>query len=376
MEINDTVRTFVKEATKSKKTQDERMVALFNAVATKIRYVALSFGDDGYCPHPAAETIEKGYGCCRDKAALLAACYAEIGVKANVVLINASTLELNVDSPAPGWFNHMIVTVPQENGGYLWLDPTSGTNGFADIPAMDQNRLALVVAKGKSELVKTPLAAANKNLVSTVFDSHLTEDGNLQGTLTWKTTGEYAIAYRGILEQMKSKERDEWLVRVVNQVIGGGMKISDATFSGVEDLSAPITISLKFQCEGFSNEVGDMLMVKLPEALLVNPLRAENTAAKERKFYLVVGTTVRVLTEASIRLPAGYQVQSLPKDAKKENTIGRFLTSYKVENGVLKMQRDFSIDVERVPSADYSKLKELSEMKTKELRKQLVLRKD
>jgi hypothetical protein len=81
-------------------------------------------------------------------------------------------------------------------------------------------------------------------------------------------------------------------------------------------------------------------------------------------------------TEVLFRLPGGHQVASLPKSVKYEGRIGRYVSSYQADGGVLKMRREVAVETDRVPATDYPQLQELVAMKTKELRKQLVLKKD
>jgi hypothetical protein len=368
--VTDSVRRFVSDATKASRNEEERVAALYYAVATKIRYVALTFGAS-YGPHSAADTLAKGYGCCRDKAALLVAGLSELGIKAHLVLINASHQDINLDAPNP-FFDHAIVAVPSGND-YLWLDPTSGNCTFGDLPACDQNKFALVCIEGGSRLVKTPLFPASRNGTFPVFDCQLTDDGNLEGTCTWKLHGEKDRGVRGYLKQMSPKERSEFVTQMGLMVTQGGARISDMAISNADDFSTPITFSFKFTWEGCSTEVGDLLMVKFPD-LDADGL-ATVTAAKERKYPVAFPVVSTSSVEVRLRLPAGYQVQSLPKGVNTENAVGRYVSRYTVEGSVVKMQRESAIVMDRIPAADYPLFKELAQSQIKETRKQLVLKK-
>jgi hypothetical protein len=373
-QVNDALRGFVADVTKSKDTEQARMAALYHAIAAKIRYVSLSFGMGGYRPHSAAETLKNRYGDCKDKATLVVAALSELGITAHMVLINSTTQEISRNAPWPGAFNHAIVAVPVGNE-YLWLDPTSETCSFGDLPAEDQNKLALVVKRGASRLVKTPLVSASKNVLSVVFNGEVADDGNLQGTMTWKNLGSNDSLFRGILRGATPAERRQWLTGFVAKVAGGSLKVTDVALSDVDDLSTPLTITLKFKGEGYTTDVGDLLMVKFPDFPFLDPTLAQITAAKERQYAAFMGSTVSLLTEVSLRLPVGYQTQSLPHGAARHNSVGEYVSTYAVEDGALKMRRQFVIDLERVPAAKYPQLKELVTAKATELRKQLVLKK-
>jgi hypothetical protein len=373
LQVNDAIRELVSDVTKSKSNDQDRMAALYHAIASKIRYVSLSFGIGGYRPHAAAETLKNRFGDCKDKATLLVAALSELGIKAHLVLINASSQEISLRAPSPA-FDHAIVAVPMGKD-YLWLDATSDTCTFGDLPSVDQNKLALVVKQGDSRLVKTPLMPASKNGISVAFDAQLAADGNMEGTMTWKTGGFYDSMFRGILKEKTPDQRSQWLNGFVATVVNG-LKSTDPTHSDVEDLATPLVITFKFQGEGYTTDVGDLLMVKLPEAMMIDATLAQATATKDRKHAAVMGFAFSFITEASLRLPAGYEMQSLPKGMTKQNELGSYTASYAMEGGVLKMMRKLAIDVDRIPVADYAKLKELTTTKAAELRKQLMLKKE
>jgi transglutaminase-like putative cysteine protease len=62
------------ELTEGLKGDSERVEALYNFAAKKVKYVSLaSLGIGGYEPHLATETLHSQYGDCKDKVALLAA---------------------------------------------------------------------------------------------------------------------------------------------------------------------------------------------------------------------------------------------------------------------------------------------------------------
>ena len=59
--------------TANKSGEQERIAALYAYVATKIRYVSVSFGMGRLQPHTAPVVLHNAYGDCKDHAALLSA---------------------------------------------------------------------------------------------------------------------------------------------------------------------------------------------------------------------------------------------------------------------------------------------------------------
>lgn len=139
----------------------------------KIRNVAVELGVGGYRPSAAAATLERRWGDCKDKALLLVALLAEVGVEAYPALIRAGELErLDLAFPSPDQFDHMILAVPtaafgHPGGGkdqeeFVFLDPTVRAGRSHWLPPRLQDRHALVVGTGESRLVRTPLMPAGE----------------------------------------------------------------------------------------------------------------------------------------------------------------------------------------------------------------------
>ena len=150
------IRAKALELTKDKKTDDEKIRAIYNYVAPEFRYVSLSFGVGRYQPHAASEIFANKYGDCKDKHTLLESMLASIGIEADPVLIN-SWRKLDEEVPSPSQFDHVIsyvraredeaVARHHARSCALWTaqlsDPgQEGVVGFAERHAADHRNAA------------------------------------------------------------------------------------------------------------------------------------------------------------------------------------------------------------------------------------------
>src|SRR5262249_50949561 len=99
------------ELTKGLNTDDEKIRAIYNFVATRFRYVSLSFGVGRYQPHAAEDVLSNEYGDCKDKHTLLASLLGAAGIEAWPALLNSNG-KIDPDVPTPGQFNHVITYIP------------------------------------------------------------------------------------------------------------------------------------------------------------------------------------------------------------------------------------------------------------------------
>lgn len=188
----------VRERARALAVEDRRetLEALAGMVQREVRYVAVEVGIGGYRPSPPAETFERRWGDCKDKALLLIDLLAEVGIPAHPALVLlADGDRVDADFPAPGQFNHLIVAVPTTAvtvgaadavaGGYLFVDPTQSAGGARWLGPGVQGQHALVVLPevgepAGGELVRVPVIAGGEGS-DLVVDLWVDPEGDARG---------------------------------------------------------------------------------------------------------------------------------------------------------------------------------------------------
>ena len=121
----------------------EKESAILDYLDREVRYTGIEFGEAAIMPHDPADTLNKKYGDCKDKATLLVTILRAAGIPAYVALLNAgSRMDVPADLPGMGLFDHAIVYVPGKPA--LWIDATDRYARLGQLPAGDQGRLALI----------------------------------------------------------------------------------------------------------------------------------------------------------------------------------------------------------------------------------------
>ena len=120
------IRAKAAELTRDATTREEKVRALYNFVATRFRYISISFGIGRYQPHAALDVLKNEYGDCKDKHTLLASLLQAVGIEAYPALMN-SARQIDPDVPSPGQFDHVVSAVPEAPNGkkLIWLDTTT-----------------------------------------------------------------------------------------------------------------------------------------------------------------------------------------------------------------------------------------------------------
>src|SRR5438045_5307755 len=98
--------------------------------------------------------MKRGYGDCKDKAALLVSMLRAAKIPSFLALISTGPgQDVEETLPGMGSFDHAIVYVPGQPA--LWIDATDDYAHVGQLPRDDQDRLALVIAPETKQLLRT-----------------------------------------------------------------------------------------------------------------------------------------------------------------------------------------------------------------------------
>ena len=177
-----------------------------------LRYTGLDFGNAGVIPHAAGETLQRGYGDCKDLAAFLVALLEARGIDARIALLSTSRWHEGPEqAPGLGRFDHAIVYVPAAE---LWIDPTLRGVGPGVLGDFATARLALVVDEATTALVRTPDGTLDWNRAVIRNEITLPESGlgtihterSLTGTaMGWRRNRAAAMAEDQLLEVVQNE---------------------------------------------------------------------------------------------------------------------------------------------------------------------------
>ncbi|MCD6311219.1 MAG: DUF3857 domain-containing protein, partial [Elusimicrobia bacterium] len=190
---------------------------IYHWVASEIRYVAVEYGEAGFRPHKAEEIFLNKYGDCKDQAVLLTAMLREAGLKAYLVLIGTrGTFPLIEDFPELV-FNHAIACV-EIDGKIIFMDPTTETCAFGDLPGGDQGRKTLVFFDDRYEIIETPVFDAAANGVRKEMTIKVSDDERISAFRNVETKGIYDQGQRYWLKYTKPVKIKEQLEKKVNAI--------------------------------------------------------------------------------------------------------------------------------------------------------------
>ncbi len=356
--VTPAMKKFVAQTVSGKKSDMEKIYALFQYVSQRIRYTGITDEENapGYEPHDVSRTFERGHGVCRDKAALLVSLLQTAGFEAYPVLFMSGYPK---DAEVPNiYFNHAIVGVKGKDGKDILMDPTFETTTDL-LPSYQGNCSYLIATKKPTTLKRSPVFPAENNLLA--INNHAELTGNI-------LSGKVEMDFKGIHDQMYRATFSEWKPEEIRRYFAGALReiIPGATLSecvvtpaNIRNMAQPLKVTLKYTAPDFISE-SKLAPLSLPEfASRFGTIRNLYSALKLEKRRFPLEALPRAVSENfTLKLAPGVTVKSIPE--KVDVSIANVLRLSREisQNGMTVSGKNFfAIDTAELSPSDYLKAK-------------------
>ncbi len=339
----------------------------------EIRYVAIELGVGGYQPSLPSEVIQRGYGDCKDKAALLVALLTNMGIKAYPVLVLTNG-NGSIDTKFPLMdFNHMIVKVVTEDKQVIWLDPTSEYAPFGILPWQDCGLDVLVINEdGSSYIDKTPSLNYEENLQHKNIDLTINAKDDAVFKIDFTFKGMENIYYRYILKDKTDEEKEKiFRAFLIDQF--DDAKIADFYHDDIDNSDSEFNMGFTVEVKNAIQDLQDIYI------LTFDPLDTfSNTAwlAKDERIYPIEYNYPYVETEnIKINIATDYlKIKTTPNNFHFDITDYRYKKNYKAnDEKTLECSEYYAIKSKNIPAIRYTEIRDFYSVIKKEHSKNIVL---
>ncbi|MFZ3214308.1 MAG: DUF3857 domain-containing protein [Terriglobales bacterium] len=341
------VRAKAAELVRDKKTDLEKIAALYDFVATNFHYVSLSFGLGRYQPHPAGEILGNRYGDCKDKHTLLASLLQSVGLSAYPALINSSRA-IDPDVPAPSQFDHVITVVPLKDE-YLWMDTTTEVAPFRLLAISLRNKKALVIpGDHPASLVLTPADPPFPNRQLLEVEGKISELGKLEATVRQTARGDNELALRAAFRRTPSSQWKE-LVQTLNVFYSMPGEVSEVRADDPADTSKPFHFEYRVAQPNYLDWSAHKTQPALYLPLLGLPDADTETSDKDAE-PLRLGAPGETDVRLKLELPRRY-VARAPVPVTVKRDYGEYRSTYSVEENRVTAERVLVTRMSELPAA-------------------------
>lgn len=352
-EPDEQVKRLAAELTKGKKSEQEKLEALFNYVADDIRYVNYVSAED-WLPNRPQVCLSLKKGDCDDKAILLISLLRAVGITATPVLVQTRMTGmpsvLAGKTAAAPLFDHGIAFLPGKAGSAgTWLDATSPESRLGPLPSMDARAKALFIYEGDAKIIDTPPGNLNDNGVTLNWEVNVDAQGGATIKGSENHLGDWAFELRRNLKEEGARAQyvESYLSRWLPTLdLAPGITYSPDTGK----------LGYSVKTEDFARNEGDEWSI---QTLGSYSFMANYASLSTRTLpvvlppYLAPGHQRRSLT---INLPAGFAWKSLPPGGEaKGGAFGTAKVNFKPGRGPrsITIETEVIFDKSTIPVSDY-----------------------
>lgn len=375
-ESSPEIRARVRELTSGLETRREKIRALYNYVAQKVRYNAWEFGVHGFKPYNAPAIFARSFGDCKDKATLLSVMLSEVGIESHPVLIYATPTrgEEDLTLPMVNHFNHCITYVPPGEGEEeLYLDGTALYNRLEELPSSDRGAEVLVVKPRDGELRKIPWNPPRDLSIVEDLQIDLHADGSATLEIRGEAVGDLGASLRSAFEIPGKRQR------TLERIFGSrhaGVEILEQEFSPLGELLDPVRYRIRLSVPRLLTESPEGLSLPPPEDFFQTGRLLQGLGSlQEREHDLLLGPPRLAVLTATVHLPPTLRAKSLPESLKIAERFGQIVVEVEAEENRIELHRRLELTTHRISQEEYPAFRDLANDLQRKLEENWILMK-
>jgi uncharacterized protein YdaU (DUF1376 family) len=301
------------------------------------------------------DVLKRGYGDREDVTFLFVALARAAGFDASVVMVSSREERFfNRSVLSKSQLDSQVAAV-QFNGKDLFLDPGTKFCPFGLIRWTRTSTAALKLDKNGGTFVTVTPAAQDKAVIARTANLTLSEDGSLEGEVAVEFKGGEALerrlsAYQTDEAGRKKDMEDEfknWLVSGANVQMTGA--------KGWDAPDESLVIQFSVEIPGYSSAAGKRL---LTPAYLFQAKQKDAFKHAQRKYPIYFPYAFAELDKVSIKLPAGYSLESVPPLQQADLPYARYENLSQLAGTLLVTQRSLRLNGIYFDVSKYAELKE------------------
>jgi tetratricopeptide (TPR) repeat protein len=332
--------------TANKSSEQERIAALYTYVATKVRYVSVSFGLGRVQPHTASVVLHNAYGDCKDQTALLSALLAAAGFKTYAVLTTPAVGVQVRDVPTPDQFNHEFTAIDTK-AGLVFLDTSTGPVPPGVLPAGVRGYSALLVGEKTSSIIDIPIQSPVPKRIAAALKGRVTLAGAFEGSSRFEFQGVAEAEMRRVFLDAGEVEK-ETILRALAGPEFRNANLRQISSSDPIDLTKPFWVQCEISDKDFFPPADTSMRItfELPgsPAALFEGLGKPSTPLSVESFAFT--KSMDLIIDPSITITNGMPVH-------RKAAFGGFDSEFSYQDGHLQLARAFQLNGAPIAPSDW-----------------------
>jgi hypothetical protein len=341
---NTVLKSQVTRIVEGKKTDEEKIRAIYYWVQDNIRYIAYEDGYAGYVPAKVQDVFAEKYGDCKGMANLLTEMLKLAGYSAHFTWIGTKHIPYDHSVPAMCVDNHAITTLYLQGKEYF-LDGTEKFAAFGENAFRIQGKSALI-EKGETFDEKiVPVSNAVNNKIKTIATLSLSE-GALKGHVKVVLTGEEKRNFHNYYHAIAKQAQDDFLKEML-EFGNANLTATNVKTSNLLNRDVAVEIDGDIDLTNNINVIGDNQYVSID--FFPKNLRSYMPDEKRTRGF-DLESTFTFEDEIELMIPAGKKCIDLPGKLSIDNPAYAFNGSYEVAGNKVKLKKTLTIKENVIPA--------------------------
>ena len=325
----------------------ERVRLVYEYLQQNVRYVSVQIGIGGWKTFDAAYVDENKYGDCKALSYYTRSLLKGAGIEAHPVLIHSGEVppELSDDFVDATAFNHMILYVPATD---QFLECTSKQYPAGYVGSGNDDRDVLVVTPEGGKIMRTPTVGEDLEAQTATIEIKPEGGALIRGSV--HHTGESHERYRYYSDKIDEDFRTNFLNEFA---LPGSAEFTDLGIKASTE-SGESTVEYALDVNNYGSQTGGRYFVPLNTLARLDFVPPRDA---DRQQPVVRHHNYRRVLSATIQLPSGYHVESLPEPKEIESVFGTYRAAVTEQDGALLYERELVMRPSVRPAAEYKDLR-------------------
>jgi len=359
----------VKQMTAGLNDPYKKIDTLYKFLQSNTRYISIQLGIGGWQPIPAEKVAKNGYGDCKALTNYMSALLRAAGIGSKYTVINSGDDGLYTDASfVSNQFDHVILCVPLVQDT-VWLECTSTILPTGYLGDFTYNRPALLVDETGGTMVRTPTYRKNENLQVRQVEAIVEDGGNLKARALTRYTGLQQDNLLGLLE---TTSREDVMKAMRNRFDLPTYDVVDYQYTENGGRIPELKETIDLTVIGYAQVSGKRLFL-MPNVLTRSGVKL--VVDSTRSFDVELDYDYLDTDTVTIRIPSGYEIESMPKSVNLQTKFGVYSNEYAFDNDMVTYIRTVQQNHGRFPPSDYKELANFYQTIHKSDRVKMVLRK-
>lgn len=323
---NKELVALVTKITANKKTELEKVKAIYYWAQKNIKYIAFEYALGGFIPRESNEVFRKKYGDCKDNSSILYRMLEIAGIKGNLTWIGTRKIPYTYkEAPTPIVDNHMILSY-ENNGRTYYLDATGRYIKFGIPTSFIQGKEALVSYGKDFKIKKVPVVDAKKSTIADITNIKI-ENGSVLGSSKTTISGYTKIDFFQSLENVKTQTKLKQFYNSMFEKGNNKFLISSFKETNKYHYDNDFTVDYDFEIKNYSKKLGDEIYINLN----LNKDLSFYKTDKKREQAIEYDYKRSFTHTTKLEIPLNYKIDYLPENVKVSNDFMTCEITYQVK---------------------------------------------